>query len=295
MNRRRYERSVSATLLGLGVNAFLAAFKTLAGVIGHSQALVADGIESFADVGSSLIVWRGLAVAAAPADAEHPYGHGKAEPLASMAVTVMLIAAAFWIAVESINEIRMPHRAPAPWTLLVLVGVIVAKETLFRHVRNEAQELENAAVHSDAWHHRSDAITSLAAFIGISIAVVGGKGYESADDFAALVAAAIIAWNGLRQLNPALNELMDATPNTELTASVRAHAEKTPGVAGVEKCLIRKMGGHYFVDMHVEVEPNMTVSRAHDIAHDVKDRVRAEFPNIQDVLIHIEPANPPAS
>ena len=288
-NRRR-QRSINATLLGLAANALLAGAKTAAGIFGHSQALIADGVESFADVVSSLMVWRGVVVAAAPADAEHPYGHGKAEPIAAIGVTVMLIGAAFWISVESFRQIFIPHLSPRPWTLLVLVAVIVAKESLFRFVRNEALALENTAVHTDAWHHRSDAITSLAALIGIVVAVIGGPGYESADDFAALIAAAIIAWNGLRLVGPALNELMDASPDNTLTDRVRAVAAGTEGVAEIEKCLIRKMGGRYFVDMHVEVDPQMTVVRAHEIAHEVKDRVREKLPQIQDVLVHIEPA-----
>jgi cation diffusion facilitator family transporter len=290
VDEQRQRRSVNATVLGLAVNALLAAAKTAAGVVGHSQALIADGIESFADVVSSLMVWRGVVVAAAPADAEHPYGHGKAEPIAAIGVTMMLIGAAFWISIQSVQQILVPHETPASWTLAVLVVVIVAKEALFRFVRNEALALENTAVHTDAWHHRSDAITSLAALIGIAIAVVGGRGYEAADDFAALIAAAIIAWNGLRLVGPALNELMDASPDLSLTERVRAEAGATPGVEGIEKCLIRKMGGRYFVDMHVEVDPQMTVDRAHLIAHEVKDRVRAKLPQIQDVLVHIEPA-----
>ena len=290
VEQERHKRSVRTTLIGLGANALLAGFKTAAGIVGHSQALIADGIESFADVVSSLMVWRGVVVAAAPADAEHPYGHGKAEPIAAIGVTMMLIAAAFWISVQSVKEILAPHHSPAPWTLIVLVVVIIAKEALFRFARNEALAMENTAVHTDAWHHRSDAITSTAALIGILVAVVGGPGYEAADDFAALIAAAIIAWNGLRLVAPALNELMDASPDVSLTQRVRDEAGATPGVDAIEKCLIRKMGGRYFVDMHVEVDPKMTVDRAHLIAHEVKDRVREKLPQIQDVLVHIEPA-----
>lgn len=290
VDEQRRKRSVNATVIGLAANAVMAAFKTAAGVVGHSQALIADGIESFADVVSSLLVWRGVVVAAAPADDEHPYGHGKAEPIAAIGVTMMLIGAAFWISVHSVQEILVPHQSPAPWTLIVLVVVIVAKESLFRFVRNEALAIDNTAVHTDAWHHRSDAITSLAALIGIVIAVVGGPGYEAADDFAALIAAAIIAWNGLRLVGPALNELMDASPDTSLTERVRTEAGATAGVHRIEKCWIRKMGGRYFVDMHIEVDPQMTVDRAHRIAHEVKDRVREKLPQIQDVLVHIEPA-----
>jgi cation diffusion facilitator family transporter len=287
---QRFQRSLGVTLAGLGVNAFLAAGKTLAGIFGHSQALIADGIESFADVVSSLVVWRGVVVAAAPADADHPYGHGKAEPIAAVTVSAMLVAAAFWIAVQAINQILVPHQSPASWTLAVLVGVIAAKEWMFRFAHGRAVELDSTVVRTDAWHHRSDAITSAAAFIGISVAVVGGKGYEAADDYAAVIAAAIIAWNGLRLIGPALNELMDASPAPEWREDLREYAESTPGVSRVEKSLIRKMGGSYFVEMHVEVAPEMTVLRAHEISHQVKDRIREKYPNVADVLVHIEPA-----
>ncbi len=293
VDRRRYQRSVKVTLLGLAANALLAGVKTVSGVLGHSQALVADGIESFADVVSSLVVWRGVVVAAAPADAEHPYGHGKAEPMAAIAVAALLVGAAFWIGIQAIHEILIPHQPPRPWTLLVLLAVIIAKEALFRHVRAAGQALDSSAVGADAVHHRSDAITSFAALTGILIAVLGGPGYESADDLAALLAGGIIAWNALRLLGPAVNELMDASPDAGLTDRIRLAAAATPGARRIEKCLIRKMGGQYFIDMHVEVDPSMTVLEAHGIAHAVKDRVRGDFPMVADVLIHIEPAGAP--
>ncbi|MBI5772976.1 MAG: cation transporter [Verrucomicrobia bacterium] len=285
----RLQRSLRVTFLGLGVNVLLAAGKFAAGVFGHSHALVADAVESFADVFSSLIVWRGLVVAAAPPDDDHPYGHGKAEPLAAAFVATMLLLAATGIALKSIQEIITPHHGPAPFTLLVLISVVVIKETLFRFVFREGDAVDSSAVRSDAWHHRSDAVTSLAAAIGIIVALVGGKGYEAADDVAAIVAAGIIAWNGWRLLRPALDELMDATPNPKLTGQIRELARAVPGVAGVEKCLVRKMGYQYFVDMHVEVNPQLTVQAAHAIAHAVKDRIRAELPAVRDVLVHIEP------
>lgn len=286
----RFKRSLKITLIGLIVNAILAATKTVAGVFGHSQALIADGIESFADIISSLLVWRGVVVANVPADEEHPYGHGKAEALAGVGVAAMLIAAAFWISIHATREILTPHHLPSSWTIVVLIAVIVIKETLFRFVLKHGEQLENTAVKTDAWHHRSDAITSLAALVGIVIAVIGGPGYEAADDFAALFAAAIIAWNAFELLRPAADELMDASPSSKLTADVRSEASAVPGVVRIEKCRIRKTGGNYFVDMHVEVDPHMTVARAHEIAHQVKDRVRSKIPSIRDVLVHIEPA-----
>ena len=274
------------------VNTLLAAGKMIAGVLGHSHALVADAVESLSDLLSSVIVWRGLAVAAEPADEDHPYGHGKAEPIAAALVATMMLLAAVWIAVTSVREIAGPRLTPAPYTLVVLVIVIVVKESLFRVALRAANSVESSAVRTDAWHHRSDAITSLAAGIGIAVALIGGpgSGYEVADDIAALVAAGIVGWNGWRLLRPALDELMDALPNTEVIEEIRKIAATIPGVENVEKCIVRKMGHHYFVDMHVEVNPQMTVEHAHGIAHDVKDQVRAQLPMVYDVLVHIEPA-----
>lgn len=275
------------------VNTLLAGGKTIAGVLGHSHALVADGIESLADLLSSIIVWRGLVVAAAPPDADHPYGHGKAEPIAAAVVATMLFLAAAWIAVTSVVELMQPHQGPAPFTLVVLVVVVGVKEALFRYVLHEGRALDNLAVQSDAWHHRSDAFTSLAAGIGISIALVGGPAYARADDVAALVAAGIIAWNGWRLLRGTLAELMDTAPDPEFNAQVSDLAAGTAGVVRIEKCQVRKMGGEYFVDLHVEVAPEMPVRAAHEIAHAVKDRVRAALPAVADVLVHLEPAQGP--
>ncbi|MBM3837972.1 MAG: cation transporter [Verrucomicrobia bacterium] len=290
MTDRRLNRSLRVTAIGMMVNIVLAATKLTAGLLGHAHALIADGVESFADIFSSLVVWRGLIVSAQPADADHPYGHGKAEPIAAAVVATTLLLAAVWIAVKAGEEILRPHLAPAPFTLAVLFLVVTVKEGLFRYVLREARTVGSTAVHTDAWHHRSDAITSIAAAIGISIALIGGPGYESADDIAAIVAAGIIAWNGWRLLRPAMDELMDASPDLALCAEIRRVAEETSGVAAVEKCLVRKMGYHYFVDMHLEVDPQMTVLRAHEVAHQVKDRVRSQLPMIYDVLVHIEPS-----
>jgi cation diffusion facilitator family transporter len=271
-------------------NTLLATAKLAAGIVGHSHALVADAVESFADLFSSVIVWRGLVVAAEPADADHPYGHGKAEPLAAAVVSSMLLLAAVSITIQAGREILQPHHVPSAFTLLVLIVVVGIKESLFRFVMREGISVESSAVRTDAWHHRTDAITSLAAGLGIGISLIGGEGYAAADDVAAVVAAGIIAWNGWRLLRPAMNELMDASPDPTVANRVSRIAAATPGVARVEKCLVRKMGYLFFVDMHVEVDPQMTVQRAHEIAHEVKDKVRREVPAVHDVLVHIEPA-----
>lgn len=276
-------------LLGIVVNAVLAAAKIAAGIVGHAYVLVADGIESTLDIFSSLVIWFGLKVAAEPPDADHPYGHGKAEPLAAMIVSFVVLGTALALAVKSVREILTPHHAPAPFTLLVLVGVVVVKELLFRKVLAAGDTLESGAVKTDAWHHRSDAITSVAAFIGIGIALLGGPGWEAADDWAALFACGFIGWNGVRLLRTALHETMDPAPSPELEESVRKTAATVAGVAALDRCLIRKSGLEFFVDLHVGVSPELTVREGHKIAHAVRDAVRAEHPAITEVLVHIEP------
>jgi cation diffusion facilitator family transporter len=289
MSQPRLERSLRVTFLGMFVNALLSAIKIVVGIIGTSHALVADGVESLADLISSFIVWRAVTVAAAPADKEHPYGHGKAEPLATAVVSGILLMASLWIVFGAVEDITTPHDSPAPYTLAVLVVVVVIKEALFRFVMRTGMDLESSVVRADAWHHRSDAITSIFAFLGISIALIGGKGWEAADDYAAILAGAIIAFNGWRLLRPAMDELMDVAPDPRLIREVESIAGKVPEVRQVEKCLARKMGNEFFIDMHIEVNPQMTVQEAHNVAHNVKNAVRRAIPAIRDVLVHVEP------
>lgn len=286
-------RRVSAA--GIAVNGVLAVVKLTAGIAGHSYALVADAVESFGDIFSSTIVWGGLAIAAKPADDNHPYGHGKAEPLAALVVALMLIAAGAGIAVEAIHEIRVPHHAPAPFTLAILVLVVVAKETMYRYAFRTGARIGSTAVVVDAWHHRSDAMTSAAAGVGITIALIGGKGYESADDWAALAACAVILANGFRFARTAVMELMDTLPQAVPADEIRATALAIDGARGVETILIRKMGPMWYVDLHLEVDPQITVARGHGIAHDVKDAIMAKWPAVADVLVHVEPHTPSGS
>jgi cation diffusion facilitator family transporter len=286
----RLERNLKATFVGMGVNAVLTAAKFAAGILGHSHALTADAVESTADILSSIIVWRGLVVAAEPPDPEHPYGHGKAEPLAAASVAIMLLLAGVGIIIKSAAELTQPRDRPRAFTLVVLLAVVVVKERLFRFVSREAGSVESIAVHTDAWHHRADAIASLAAAIGISFTLVGGPNFLFADDAAAILAGLIIVWNAWQLLRPALNELMDASPSAALVVKIKSTASNVPGVNAVEKCIVRKAGLEYFVDMHVEVDPQLTVQEGHYIAHNVKDRVRESVPGVHDVLVHVEPS-----
>lgn len=275
--------------LGVIVNATLAAAKGVAGILGNSYALVADAIESSLDVFQSLVVMGGLVIAATPPDKNHPYGHGKAEPLAAIVVSIGLLAGAIVIAYQSVREIVQPHHAPEPYTLVVLIIVVITKETMFRVMRRVDRTTQSNAVRADAWHHRSDAFTSAAAFTGILVALVGGAGWEAADDWAALVACLIIGYNGLRLLRPALNEVMDVAPDPAIEEQVRTVALGIAGVDDLDLCSVRKMGFDFFVDLHVIVNGDMKVRDGHDVAHRVKDAVRAANPRIRDVLIHVEP------
>ncbi len=278
-------------LLGMAINIALAVVKIAAGILGNAYALIADGIESALDIGGSAVIWGGLKFAARPPDETHPYGHGKAEPIAAAVVAVGVIAAAIGLAIESVREIFTPHHVPAPWTLAVLIAIVVVKELLYRSVIRIGRDVESTAVQTDAWHHRSDALTSIMAFIGISIALIGGEGWEPADDWAALLACGLIAFNGYRLLSPALHEIMDTAPRGDLNEKIRAAAAHVPGVIEIEKSLVRKMGLHFYVDLHLRVDGDISVTQGHDIAHDVKTAIRATEPRIADVLVHVEPAN----
>jgi cation diffusion facilitator family transporter len=279
------------SITALAINVVLAAVKIVTGVIGNSYVLIADGIESTADVITSIVVWSGLRFSTRPADARHPYGHGKAEPIAGAIVALALLAAAVLIAVQSVREILTPHDPPRLFTLPVLLGVIAIKEFLARRVSKTSVTLDSAVLKADAWHHRSDALTSAAALVGILIALLGGPGFEAADDWAALVACDIIAWNGVRLLRGALDEMMDAAVSPDIVREVRKLAASVEGVVEIEKCRIRKSGLHLALDIHVVVDGNLTVRRGHEIAHEVEGKLRASQHRINDVTVHIEPAH----
>lgn len=284
------DKGIQTTLLGIITSIVLAAIKGVAGVLGNSYALIADAIESTSDVFTSIIVLTGLKIAKKPADDTHPYGHGKAEPIAGIIVASALFVAAIIIIIQSIHEIITPHHAPASFTLIVLIVVVLVKELLFRFILDVGKMVNSVAVKNDAWHHRSDAITSGAAFIGISIALIGGTGYEEADDYAALCASIIIIYNAYRMFKPALFEVMDTAPSREVIQNFIDTSLTVEGVVAIDKCFARKMGFEYYIDMHVIVDGNISVYQGHEISHKVKEKLMETFPAISNVLIHIEPA-----
>ncbi len=270
-------------------NAVLALVKLVAGVLGNSYALIADAVESSADIFSSLIVWGGLRIASRDPDDDYPFGYGKAETVASATVSLMLLGAAIGIGIEAVREVRTPHHAPAAWTLVVLVAVVVIKTYLGRRIGAVGAEVGSTAVKADSWHHFSDAITSAAAFIGISLAVWNGAGWEAADDWAALVASAVIAFNGISMLRTSMQDLMDRHPGVDIAMPVRRVAEVVPGVAAIEKLHVRRAGIAFHVEIHVQADAAMSLFDSHALGGAVKAAIRAAQPRVRGVLVHMEP------
>ena len=288
--RQRTRDSSGLVLRGIALNALLAAAKFAGGILGNTYALIADGVESLLDVFSSILVWAGFQVAAQPPDDNHPYGHGKAESLAALAVALFVFAAAGWIAWHAVQEIISPHQGPHWSTLLVLVFVVVVKLWFSRRMAKAGSDVGSTALQVEAWHHYSDALTSGAAFVGISVSLIGGKGFEAADDWAALLACIVIVVNGVGMFNRAVGDVMDAAVSPSFELEVRNLALLVPRVQAIDKCRVRKSGLSHLVDIHVRVDGELSVRTGHEIAHDVKDALMHSTPHaITDVAVHIEP------
>ncbi len=286
------QQAVRTTYFSIIGNAALATLKGLAGYFGNSYALLADAIESTADVFSSFLVLIGIKYSSRPADKDHPYGHGRAEPLITFLVVGFLITSATIIAYESILNISKPHDLPHPFTLVVLAGIIIWKEISYRLVIRKSKEINSSSLKADAWHHRSDAITSVAAFIGISVALLLGKGYESADDWAALFAAGFILYNSYLIFRPALGEIMDEHLYDDLVEEIRVASLEVEGILDTEKCFVRKAGMKYHIELHAIVDGGLTVKEGHDLSHRLKDALHIKIPTLGHILIHIEPLDP---
>lgn len=281
--------AIQTTYFSIIGNTALALIKGLAGFLWNSYALIADAIESTTDIFASFLVLLGFKYAKRPADENHPYGHGKIEPLITFGVVASLVVSATIIAYESIQNIQTPHKIPKSWTLIVLGLIIIWKEISFQIVISKSKQTNSSSLKADAWHHRSDAITSIMAFIGISIAIIYGKGYKTADDWAALFASAFILYNAYLIFRPALGEIMDEQLYYELIIEIREKSTEVQGVLGTEKCFIRKSGMKFHVDLHAIVNSEISVKSGHDIAHKLKDHLQKEIPNLGHILIHIEP------
>lgn len=283
------QTAIKTSYFSIAGNLILALIKAIAGLLGNSYALIADAIESTNDVFASIVVMLGLKYASMPPDDNHPYGHGKIEPLVTFIVVGFLVISASIIAYESVLNILDPDDIPKKWTLWVLAGIIFWKELSYRYVLFKSIQTNSSSLKADAWHHRSDAITSITAFIGISIAVYFGEGFESADDWAALIASCIIYYNSYVIFRPALAEVMDEHLYDDLLDDIRKVSVQVEGIRGTEKCFIRKNGMHYQIDLHAIVDGEISVSDGHQLAHDLQDFLMHEIPQINQVMVHIEP------
>jgi cation diffusion facilitator family transporter len=283
------DSAIKTTYFSILSSFFLAIVKGMAGFFGNSYALIADAIESTTDIVSSILVLLGLRYAKRPPDENHPYGHGRVEPLITFVVVGFLITSAIVIAYQALKNIRTPHKGPEAWTLIVLAAIIFWKEISYQIVIRKSKQTNSTSLRADAWHHRSDAITSVAAFIGIGVAVFMGEGYEIADDWAALLASGFILYNSYRIFRPALGEIMDEHTYEELVEEVRIISQEVNGVLDTEKCFVRKVGLKFHVDLHAIVDGNISVKEGHDIAHNLKDTLMKRIEGLENVLIHIEP------
>ncbi|MFV0540154.1 MAG: cation diffusion facilitator family transporter [Aestuariibaculum sp.] len=281
--------AIKATYFSIGSNVLLAIIKLVSGFLGNSYALIADGIESTADVFSSFFVLIGFKYAQKPPDKNHPYGHTRIEPLITFLVVAFLVTSSTVIAYESIVNIQTPHKVPKAWTLIVLGVIIIWKEASYRYVLNKSKQINSSSLKADAWHHRSDAVTSVTAFIGISIALLFGEGFETADDWAALFASAFILYNAYKIFRPALGEIMDEHLYEDMVEQIRSIAANVNGIVGTEKCFVRKAGMKYLVELHAIVNGNISVKEGHYLSHKLQDSLQKELPEISHITIHIEP------
>jgi cation diffusion facilitator family transporter len=285
----RAHRGARLVARGMALNAALGLIKITGGVLGNAYALVADGCESLSDVAVSILIWAGFQWAARPPDQDHPYGHGKAEAVAGLITSLVVLGAGAGIGWHALAEIRNPHLPPRWWTLVILAAVVLTKVVFSRRLNEVGRDTESTALGAEAWHHFSDAVTSAAAFVGISIAVVGGPACAAADGWAALVASVVIAYNGFGIFRKALNEVMDIAVPDERVGEIRSLAASVPGVAGLDKCRVRKSGLSYLVDIHVRVSGGLSVREGHQIAHAVKDTLLSSGLRVTDVAVHVEP------
>jgi cation diffusion facilitator family transporter len=271
-------------------NISLAAVKIIVGVFGSSNALIADGIESLADCLSSLVVWNGLRVASRAPDHDHPYGHGKAEAVAALLAAVGLLVSAGVILWHSVSELFTPHGAPALFTLPALLGIILVKEGLFQYTLRGARRHDSGALRAEAWHHRSDSLTSLGVLVGVAIAVLAGPRFAWFDDLAAVLVTGLILFNAYRIARPALDELMDRRIEDAAASAILKRIHAVHGVMEVETLIVRRSGRGHIVDAHLEVDPDITVDQGHRIAHAVKDALlRLPDPTVVHVITHVEP------
>jgi cation diffusion facilitator family transporter len=284
-----YRTASRTAAAGLAINLALGAVKLVGGIVGQSFALLSDAVNSIGDALGSAIVLFALRVAQKPPDLDHPYGHTRAEAVAGLSLAWLIAFSAVIVGWEAITHLADQHSLPAAWTLWIAAANVVIKEALYRVNKSIGDRLGSQSLVANAWDHRSDALCSLAVVIGVAAVRWGGPRFMWADEIAALVVVAAILWSAYRLLRNNAAELMDQQTDDATVDAIRRAALSVPGVRGVEKLLVRRSGMECFADIHIEVDPQVTVEQGHAIGHVVKAKLVREFTALRDVLVHLEP------
>lgn len=285
-NEERFKKGEQVTWLGIAGNILLTIFKLIAGIIGHSQAMIADAAESFSDIMATVVVLVSLRVSKKPVDADHPYGHGKAESLATAVVGLIVIAAGVYILFTSTRLLLGGRlRPPELIALIAAVITIVVKEIMYLYVSAAAKRLDSSVIMANAWDYRKDAISSIATLIGITGARLG---FPLLDPLVAALVSFLIMKIGYDVLMTATKELMDTAPARPTSEQIIKIAESCGGVEHAH-VRARRMGQFVFVDMKIDINPEFTISQGHAIAKEVKTQIMTKLDNVADVMVHVNP------
>jgi cation diffusion facilitator family transporter len=273
----------------LGINLVLGLVKLMGGIVGDCFALIADAVNSLGDVVTNVVLLVALRLAQQPPDAEHPYGHSRAEGIAASNIAVVVVVSACFVGWEAIQRLYLKHELPATWTLWIAGINVIIKEGLYHYKIRVGKRTGSLAIIANAWDHRSDALCALAVLVGLSVVLFGGSNYLWADEVASLIVVCIILWSGFKLIRCSTSELMDVQANPEFVEGIRDEATAVDAVKAIETLWVRKSGLEYFADIHIQVDPDISVAEGHRIGHKVKDRLLAKFNNLRDVLVHLEP------
>jgi cation diffusion facilitator family transporter len=288
-----YRTARRIAMLGIAASAVLAASNIVIGLITHSTSVVAAGFEFVGDVLASSIVIVGMRVAARPADEEHPYGHGRFETLSAFIVGVILAVGGVMISTESLQNIDAVHPAPGIAAVAALLFAIAVRTVMSITKFRMGHRLHSSALLADAWNDAVDILSAGAALVAVGLATHDPARFLAADHYGGFLVGIVVVITGLRVVRDASLELVDTMPPAELTAEIQDVAKTVSGVQGIDKVLARKSGLQYHIDLHIEVDPALTVAASHAIAGHVRSTLRRDLPWVADVLVHVEPAAKP--
>jgi cation diffusion facilitator family transporter len=278
-------------ILSVAASGVLALANIASGLLAGSTAVVAAGLEFAGDVLASLIVFLGMVIASRPPDANHPYGHGRFEILAGLLVGLILVLGGCGIAFRALEKVSEVHAPPARGAVYPLIAAIVIKAVLATLKFRTGRGISSAALVADAWNDAVDILSAMVALIALALSVHNPAEFLAADHYGGFAVGVIVILTGFRVVRDASMELTDTMPSNAVLENIRRFALEVPGVEGVEKCFARKTGFKYHVDIHIEVDPSLTVATSHDIATDVRQHLRRRAPTVADVLVHIEPSH----